>query len=241
MPGRRGRCGGRERRGARETAARLKWSVAARLRAQAAVEKRKEIFKRAEKYVAEYKKAERSLIDSKRAAKKAGNFYVAPEAKVVLVIRLRGILQVSPKVKKILQLLRLRQVNSATFLKVNKSTMEMLTKVSPYIAFGYPSQKTVRDLIYKRGFGKVDKQRIPLVDNAIIEKVLGAHGIICIEDLVHEIVTCGPHFKEANNFIWPFKLSSPLGGFSKKLLHFNEGGESGNREHLINALAQRML
>jgi large subunit ribosomal protein L7e len=233
-------------RGVRGGAGRARGGSAARERvcawgAQAAAEKRTEIFKRAEKYVAEYKKAERSLIDLKRAARKGGHFYVEPEAKVAVVIRLRGILQVSPKVKKILQLLRLRQVNAATFLKLNKATQEMLVKVSPYIAFGYPSQKTVRELIYKRGFGKLDKNRVPLVDNAVIEKALGKFGIICIEDLVHEIYTCGPHFKEANNFLWPFKLSSPLGGFSKKLLHFNEGGESGNREHLINALVARML
>jgi hypothetical protein len=37
---------------------------------------------------------------------------------------------------------------------------------------------------------------------------LGKHGIICIEDLIHEIYTVGPHFKEASNFLWPFQLSS---------------------------------
>lgn len=31
----------------------------------------------------------------------------------------------------------------------------MLQRVEPYIAWGYPNQKTVRELIYKRGFGKV--------------------------------------------------------------------------------------
>lgn len=37
---------------------------------------------------------------------------------------------------------------------------------------------------------------------------LGKFNIICMEDLIHEIVTVGPHFKEANNFLWPFQLSS---------------------------------
>lgn len=37
---------------------------------------------------------------------------------------------------------------------------------------------------------------------------LGKHGIICIEDLIHEIYTVGPAFKEASNFLWPFQLSS---------------------------------
>lgn len=36
-----------------------------------------------------------------------------------------------------------------------------------------PNLKTVRELIYKRGYGKVNHQRIPLTDNALIEKYLG--------------------------------------------------------------------
>ena len=69
---------------------------------------------------------------------------------------------------------------------------------------------------------------------------LGKYGIICMEDLVHEIFTVGPHFKEANNFLWPFKLSNARGGYRKKTRHFIEGGDHGNREHLINQLVRRM-
>ena len=31
--------------------------------------------------------------------------------------------------------------------------------------------KTVKELMYKRGYGKVDKSRIPLIDNSVIEQV----------------------------------------------------------------------
>lgn len=117
----------------------------------------------------------------------------------------------------------------------------MLKLVEPYIAYGSPNLKSVRELIYKRGYGKVDKQRVPLSDNAVIEKSLGQYGIICVEDLVHEIFTVGPHFKQASNFLWPFKLSSPNGSFSKKkVLHFVAGGDSGDREHHINELIRKM-
>ena len=47
---------------------------------------------------------------------------------------------------------------------------------------------------------------------------LGKYGIICMEDLVHEIFTVGSHFKEANN---NFKLSNARGGYWKTW-HFNE-------------------
>ena len=51
--------------------------------------------------------------------------------------------------------------------------MNMLRIAEPYITYGYPNLKSVRELIYKRGFGKVNKARKALNDNAIIEKALG--------------------------------------------------------------------
>jgi len=40
-----------------------------------------------------------------------------------------------------------------------------------YFFIRYPNLKSVRELIYKRGYGKVDRQRIALTDNSIIEQV----------------------------------------------------------------------
>lgn len=48
-------------------------------------------------------------------------------------------------------------------------------------------------------------------DNSVIEKALGKHGLVCVEDLVHELITCGPNFKAATTFLYPFKLSNPNG------------------------------
>jgi len=198
-------------------------------------------FKNAEKYVKEYRAQARDIIRMKRQAKDAGNFFVEAEAKVALVVRIRGINSIGPQTKKILQLLRLRQIHNAVFVKLNKATINMLRLVEPYITYGEPSLKTVQSLLYKRGFGKVNKQRIAITDNKIIAESLSKFNIICVEDLVHEIVTCGPHFKEANNFIWPFKLSSPLGGYNKKGTHFVEGGDFGNREKFINEFVSKMI
>merc|ERR1712063_79922 len=124
--------------------------------------------------------------------------------------------------------------------KLHKATINMIRMVEPFITYGYPSRSTIQKLIYKRGAGKVNRARIPLTDNSVVEGQLGKFGITCVEDLIHEIHTCGPHFKEANNFLWPFKLSSPLGGWKDKGIHFSEGGDAGNREELINKLVARM-
>ena len=117
----------------------------------------------------------------------------------------------------------------------------MLRRVEPFISYGYPSRKTISNLIYKRGYVNAAKQRIPITDNSIIEKGLGKHGITCIEDLVHEITTVGPHFKEANNILWPFKLDTPNGGWEGKKNPYQQGGAFGNRENYINDLVARML
>lgn len=147
----------------------------------------------------------------------------------------------APKPRKVLQLLRLTQINSATFVRVTKATSELLKLAEPYVTYGYPNLSTVRKLMYKRGYGKVNKQRVALSDNAIIEAALGKYGIASIEDLVHEIYTVGPNFKQANNFLWPFKLSNPTGGFrARKFFHFIQGGDTGNREDFINGLVKQM-
>merc|ERR1712053_47677 len=96
-----------------------------------------------------------------------GSFHVSGEDKYAFVIRIRGINQVSPKVKKALQLLRLRQINNGVFVKLNKSTLNMLRLVEPFIAWGYPNLKTIRDLVYKRGFAKINHQRIAISNNEV--------------------------------------------------------------------------
>ncbi|XP_020287961.1 60S ribosomal protein L7 [Pseudomyrmex gracilis] len=229
-----------KRRKAREAvkAARLKISIKNRA---AQYKKRKAIFKRAEKYVKEYRQKERDEIKLNRMARLRGNYYIPGEARLAFVIRIRGINQVAPKVRKVLQLFRLKQINNGVFIKLNKATINMLRIIEPYVTWGYPNLKSVRELIYKRGFAKINRQRIPITSNSIIEKKLGKSNIICTEDLIHEIFTVGPRFKYASNFLWPFKLNTPTGGWRKKTNHYVEGGDFGNREDKINELLRRMV
>merc|ERR1712071_15956 len=140
--------------------------------------KRVEAFKRAEKYCKEYRTQELDQLRLKREAKKAGDFYVPAEPKLAFVMRIRGINQVAPKVKKVLQLFRLRQINNGVFIKLNKATINMLRICEPYVAWGMPNLKSVKDLVYKRGFVKVEGNRTPLTSNDIVEQNLGKYGMI---------------------------------------------------------------
>merc|ERR1712045_205359 len=107
-------------------------------------------------------------------------------------MRIRGINQVAPKVKKVLQLFRLRQINNGVFIKLNKATINMLRICEPYITWGTPNLKSVRELVYKRGFVKIAGNRTPITSNDLVEGSLGKFGIICVEDLIHEILSVGP-------------------------------------------------
>jgi len=205
------------------------------------IKKRREEWKsKGKKYHEELIKDEQHLIEAKREARNTGNFYMAPEAKVAFVIRIKGVNHIRPQVKKILRLLRLRQLNNGVFVKINKATMNMIKRIEPYVAYGYPNRKTISDLIYKRGFAKINHARIPLSDNMIIENSLNKYNINCIEDLIEEIYRVGPHFKEANSFLWTFKMNNPKGGWSNKNHSFQNGGDWGNREEEINKLIRRM-
>jgi len=204
---------------------------------------KKEAIASSAKYAAEYKASDEAAVANRRKAKAEGGFFVPAQPKIALIIRIRGIIGVSPKAKKIMQLFRLRQIHNATFVRLNESTVRMLRLIEPYVTYGYPTRSTIEKLIYKRGFAKLNKQRIPIADNTVIQEGVGSVGIQCCADLIHEICTVGPHFKEANNFLWPFKLTSPRGGFSSKtkLVHFLEGGEAGNRGEAIDKLVKRMI
>merc|ERR1712055_788288 len=182
--------------------------------------KNRQAFRRAEVYIKKYRALEKEQIRLKRQAKKEGTVLVPGEAKLAFVIRIRGINQIPPKVRKVLQLLRLRQLN--------KATLSMLRIAEPFITWGYPNLKTIKGLLYKRGYGKVEGRRVPLTSNAIVERQLGKYGIICIEDMVHEIYTQGKNFTKVTNFLWNFKLNNPKSGWRMKTRHYVEGGDFGN-------------
>uniref|UniRef100_A0A673X887 Ribosomal protein L7-like 1 n=1 Tax=Salmo trutta TaxID=8032 RepID=A0A673X887_SALTR len=117
-----------------------------------------------------------------------------PSAKnrLAFAVRIREIKGVSPRVEKGVQMLRLRKLFSGAF---------------PYVAWGFPNLKSVRELILKRGQAKIDKRRVALTDNTFTEQHMGKYGKICLEDLIHEIYSVGMNFRVVSNFIWPFKLS----------------------------------
>ena len=185
--------------------------------------------KRIQQYTADYQKSVKDELSLRRTAKLNGQIHVPAQPKVAFVIRIRGVNKLDPRSVRILRLLRLRQIHNGAFIRINKATTNLLRKVEPYITYGYPTRETIRKLVLKRGYGKINHQRIPLSNNRLVDANLGKFGISSLDDLINEIHTVGPHFKEANNFLWTFKLRGPRGGFSDKRHPFQRRGDWGNR------------
>ncbi|XP_059642074.1 large ribosomal subunit protein uL30z-like [Cornus florida] len=198
------------------------------------------VIKKPEQFIKEHRDRELDLIQMKHRGKRQLRSLVTPESKLLFIIRIRGKNDMHPKTRKLLYSLRLRRIFNGVFVKANERVIEILQKVEPFVTYGYPNLKNVKDLIYKKGVVKIDRQRVPLTDNNIIEQALGKHGIICIEGIINEIANVGPHFKDISSCLCPFMLNKPEKALQGKKRVFKDGGDTGNREDRINELMGKM-
>ena len=202
---------------------------------------------RAQNFIREFKLKKKALIKEIKISRDMKKFFIPMKSNILFVIRIKGINGIPPRARKILELLRLKRIHHGVFLRLNSSSLQILRKIEPYVAYGYPTPRTIRNLIAKRGYGKIGKrgkwQRIRLSDDKIIEQSLFQVGIYSLNDLINELVSDGPYFKEVNNFLWPFQLKSPKKGYSKqgKNKSVSEMGTYGNWNDSINQLINKMI
>jgi len=193
-------------------------------------------------------KALNELNSQRENAAKEGKVFKEADDELYLVIRIKGTNKMAPKPKKIMNLLNLRKLNSAVFIRVNKSTMNMLKHVMPWITFGKPTTETIRNLLLKRGHGSIGRRghhdRVRITDNQLISRELGSVGIHGFEDLVAAIEDNERPMRDVKKFLAPFFLNSPSKGFSGTKKHmYSEfrGGAAGFRGEKINDLAAAMM
>jgi len=163
-------------------------------------------------------------------------------APMVFAIRIRDNVAVPQRMRKILSSFRLRNKNEGVFIRYTKGARKRLHLIEPFVSYGILTKGTITDLIHRRGHGKVEGKRVPLSDNTVIEKAIGDEtGIICVEDLVHELHNVGPHFKQAAAFLWPFRLTAVKSKYQSKTLRYNEGGDYGDRGEAMDALMKLVM
>jgi large subunit ribosomal protein L7e len=141
---------------------------------------------------------------------------------VGFVVRVHEGRHTSEEIKRVLKEMKLTKKYDAIFMNLNEDNMEKLKAYDSYLAYGYLSKKLVDELIHRRAYSTITGKKDALSDNNIVEKVLGDKGILCLNDLSHEIYTVGPHFNDAIAILNTFKLSAPVGNYEKKILHVHD-------------------
>ncbi|GMI10137.1 hypothetical protein TrRE_jg1043 [Triparma retinervis] len=151
----------------------------------------------------------------------------------VFAVRIRPDDSTTPSlVRRTLNKFRLRNLNDGAFIRFTPDTRRELEAVEQYVAYGTLGERSVSELLSRRGFVKVSqdggKERVPLNNNVIVEDNLGEDtGCICVEDVAAELVNPTESFRKVNNFLWPFKLAGVDSGFEKRKLGFKSNGKEG--------------
>ncbi|KAG0741458.1 hypothetical protein G6F57_005566 [Rhizopus arrhizus] len=201
-------------------------------------------FKRADEFVRAFrtKEKQKRRISSIEAGKNKASKRKQGDGRLLFVARIKTDKAIHPDIVRALKNLRLLKMNSGVFVVCNETTMQDLLRVEPFVTYGSPSLKTIRDLIMKRGSTLVSGKRTPLSNNAIIEEALGKLDIICLEDLVHEVSTVGENFASVSSFLEPFELHDPVKGWRQKKLKevIERSSEEESADDDINKLVETM-
>ncbi|KAJ6238491.1 60S ribosomal protein L7 [Anaeramoeba flamelloides] len=197
----------------------------------------------AEKIIKTTRQRNKSLSGLQRRSRTIPEFKKEDEGKLIFAIRVKvqNASQMHTKVFKILKLLRLNKFHSGVFLRLTKATHQLLHLVSPYVVYGFPSTLSVRNLIFKRSYILKNGEKTALSSNKLVSERLGKFDIICIEDLVSQIVERREYFNKCTQFLLPFKLNFER-DFYKNLLrkHGIQKIKYGNINERINDIIKQM-
>uniref|UniRef100_A0A182QEZ4 60S ribosomal protein L7 n=1 Tax=Anopheles farauti TaxID=69004 RepID=A0A182QEZ4_9DIPT len=172
------------------------------------------------------------------------------ENELALVLRHRGRRIHNKDVLRALVQLGLQFEMSATLIRTTPEVIALLKLVEPFVIWGYPNIVTVRELLFKyvrlryTPSGEKARKPVPLTTNKQVEDLFGAYGMLCVDDLVHEIMTVGPHFDAVREQLRSFLVRRPGGGWknpNQKGKLRSIGGEAGFRGEAINSLFRKIL
>jgi len=156
--------------------------------------------------------------------------------KLILAIRVRGQVRVSPQIEDTLDKLLLGRLHQARLLAVTSSLDGMITKSKDYITWGEPNEEVVEKLLRKRG-------RLPAngrLTDAYVKKN-SSHS--SIKALAKAIVSGKGKVSDVEGLKPVFRLTPPTKGYGgkKRNLSVGMGGITGYRGEGINELAIRMI
>lgn len=185
--------------------------------------------KRPEQFLRESRIKEGSKKKMERKKRKADLVKTSPtdmQATVGFAVRIHEGRHSNEEVKAELRKLGLNKKYEGVFVKLDAAGIAHLKSLDAYVAYGYVSQKSVVELVHRRAFTVASGSKKALTDNVTVEEELGEKGIICLQDLSHEVFSVGENFDAAVGMMCPFKLSAPTGGYEKKILNKHDKVEA---------------
>ena len=153
---------------------------------------------------------------------------------VYAVIRVRGIVNVNPDIKRTLQLFRLNRVNHCVLLEENENINGMLQVSKDYTTWGTIEKEYLTKLIKSRGKLEGDKELTE-------EYIKSATSYSSIEKLSQAIMDNKFKYKDIPSVKPIFRLNPPKNGYGGIKRSFKNGGALGYRGKEINKLIEKML
>lgn len=152
----------------------------------------------------------------------------------LLVVRMRGTVNVPYWALTTLRSLNLNKRFSATLVPETSNYLGMLRKVNQWVAWSKADSDTIKILIEKRG-----KKKASELDSGKEKRTKSEYK--GIDELVTVIASDKIKFSEQNNVKPWFTLNPPKGGFKKSTKkQFSDGGILGNNKELVE-IVKRMI
>jgi len=146
----------------------------------------------------------------------------------ILVVRLRGTVNVPYWAITTLKNLYLNKKFSATLVPETSEYLGMLRKISQWVAWSKADREIVKTLIENRA-----KNKNPGLDS-VSKTGNSKEDYKDIDELVDVLVNDKIKFSEQNNVKPWFSLNPPKGGFKKSTKRqFSDGGTLGNNKDLL--------
>jgi large subunit ribosomal protein L30 len=146
----------------------------------------------------------------------------------ILVVRMRGTINVPYWAVNTLKSLHLNKKFSATLVPETSNYLGMLRKIGGWVAWSKADPEIIKTLIEKRG-----KEKNPKLDS-FKKGSKSAENYKGIDELVNVIVNDEIKFSDQNNIKPWFSLNPPKGGFKKSTKkQFSDGGVLGKNKDLL--------
>ncbi len=154
---------------------------------------------------------------------------------LLAIIRIRGTVDVPPKVMKTLEMLNLSRKFTAVIYPDNETIKGMLNVVKDWVTWGEVNKEVLKELILKRGRLWGERK----VSEESIKEITGKE----IDELIDELFAGNVGWHKLSPKVKPvFRLHPPKGGFKGSIKKpFKSGGELGYRGSRINDLLKRMI